>query len=162
PVIPLQPQRGGQQARRHTRPPVVATVECGEVFVTEQLIPLRGEKPVEVLSANEVPVQRVRLKHAPLRRPLTEHSPYAPFRSDLLRLPYPSPYIARKPLTPFPDARLGLALGLAAGWDRVRRRQVSIGVRGRHRTPARLPRPRGRRHATLHRLSTSSRSHVGA
>src|SRR6266536_1006310 len=101
PVIRLQHQRGGQQARRHTRPPVVATVECGEVFVTEQLIPLRGEKPVEVLPANEVPVQRVRLKHAPLRRPLTEHSAYAPCRSDLLRLPYLNSQADRKSLTPF-------------------------------------------------------------
>src|SRR5207302_7403943 len=101
PVIRLQHQRGGQQARRHTRPSVVATVERGEVFVTEQLIPLRGEESVEVPPTNEVPVQRVRLKHAPLRRPLTEHSPHAPFRSDLLRLPYLDGHVDRKTFTPF-------------------------------------------------------------
>src|SRR5438445_460877 len=111
PVIRLQHQRGGQQARRHTRPPVVAAVECGEVFVTEQLIPLRGKEPVEVLPPNEVSVQRVRLEHTPLRRPLTEHSPYAPFRSDLLRLPYPAtlPHHPCRPEDsyPFPAALLG-------------------------------------------------------
>src|SRR5207302_6905800 len=130
PVLRLQHQGGGQQARRHTPPPVVATVECGEVFVTEQLIPLRGEKPVEVLSANEVPVQRVRLKHAPLRRPLTEHAPYAPFRSDLLRLPYPNPYIDRKPLTPFPAAPLAACAAPALS---IRRPQArSGGPNGRY------------------------------
>src|SRR5207244_9678286 len=74
PVIRLQHQRGGQQARRHTRPPVVATVACGKVFVTEQLISLRGQEPVEVPPADEVRKQGVRLKHPTLRRPLTQHS----------------------------------------------------------------------------------------
>ena len=84
PVVDLQHQRGGQQARRHTRPPVVAAAQTGEVVVAEQIIALRAQEPVEVPPADEVRKQRVGLKQSTLRRPLTEHSPYGLFRSDLV------------------------------------------------------------------------------
>jgi len=100
-VIGLQHQRCRQQAGRHTRTTVVATIQCGEVLVSEQLVPLACQVAIKAPLTNELRKHAVRLEQSSLRRPLPQHArPFASLKA-LPPLRYPKSTACRKPLTPF-------------------------------------------------------------
>jgi hypothetical protein len=84
----LEEQRGRQQARGDTWPPVIRAVERREVLIAEELLAPSGEESIEGLPAYKVEVGMFRLT---LRH---RHSALAQHRSHLLaasREVYPSP-----------------------------------------------------------------------